>query len=156
MVEYINQHQDQFWFVVGFALLALEILVMGVGTGVVLFAGIGALITGLLFWLGVPAGWITGIALFTVSTALSALLLWKPLKRLNRKPVDRRDRGSDFVGHTFYLETDVTLTAPGGTRFSGVDWKVEIARNAGVDRIASGTEVRVDEVEVGVLRVIPV
>jgi len=156
MIDYINAHQDQFWFVVGFALLGVEILVLGVGTGVALFAGIGALITGALIWLGVASGWIAGIGLFAVSTVVSTLLLWKPMRRLNSRSVERQPGGSNFVGHTFYLEGDVTPTSPGRTRFSGVDWKVTIASGSGIDHIAAGTEVRVVEVEVGVLRVVPV
>ena len=82
MLEYLNTNQSAFWFSIGFILLAVEILALGMSTGVVLFAGVGALLTGVLMWAGViPETWPVGIACFGIASGVSAAVLWKPLLR---------------------------------------------------------------------------
>jgi len=43
-------NQTTLWFIIGFTLLAIELLVFGFASGVLLFGGIGALITGAALW----------------------------------------------------------------------------------------------------------
>lgn len=158
MVEYFNVHQEAFWFAAGFALLVLEALAFGFTSGVVLFAGIGALLTGLLLWAGLlPQGWGAGIGSFGLCSALSAALLWKPLLKLqNDKELPAHDLSSDFIGHEFRLEQAISHATPGKTRYSGIEWRVEIDESAGVDRIEAGSRVAVASLDAGVFRVRPV
>lgn len=152
--DYINQHLAEFWMAVGFFLLAIEVLFLGMATGMLLFIGLGALTTGLLMFVGVlPDTWLVGLASTGVSAGIITILLWKPLKRLqgNRKP--SRDKSSDLIGHEFVLNGDVETLKPGITRFSGVDWRVEIAPEAGATSILAGQRVTVVSVDVGVFRV---
>ena len=156
MVEYFNENQHTFWFVLGFLLLAIEGLVLGLTTGVVLFSGIGALITGALFAFGVlPVSWISGIATFAVSSTAVTALLWKPLKNLQRDRGREEDKSSDLIGHSFRLATDIAKDKPGTTRFSGVEWRVELDETSAVDAIGSGERVEVSGVSAGVFRVKP-
>lgn len=156
MIEYLNTHQGAFWFTVGFVLLTLEILVLGMATGVVLFAGIGGLITGALVSLGiVPSTWLAGIACFGISSALSAALLWKPLLRFQNEDRADRDTSSDFIGYSFWLDDTVSRTTPGHTRYSGIDWRVEIDDTLGADQISAGAKVTVTSVDAGIFRVKP-
>ena len=61
IIDYIVTHQAEFWLVVGFALLALEVLT-GFTVGVFLFAGLAGLVTGGLMLAGIlPETWIAGI-----------------------------------------------------------------------------------------------
>lgn len=153
IIDYIANHQPEFWMVVGFALLALEVLT-GFTVGVFLFAGLGALLTGGLMSAAVlPETWIAGIASTGISTGVITALLLKQLKKLQgNKPIEK-DNSSDLVGHSFVTESAITKSQPGSTNFSGISWRVEIDHDAGVDVIEAGQRVTVTSVEVGKFKV---
>jgi len=156
IAEYINTHQAEFWIILGFILLSIEV-VTGMVTGILLFGSIGAIITGLIMFTGLlPETWETGIASTAISAGIVAILLWKPLKNLQNADVPKKDNSSDLVGYEFTLEQDISLSSPGKTRYSGIQWKVEIYREAGVNEIKAGQTVEVCSVDVGKFRVKPV
>ena len=153
ITDYIVSHQSEFWLVFGLALLALEV-VTGFTVGVFLFAGLGALTTGGLMSFGLlPETWIAGIACTGISTGVITAVLWKQLKKLQGGRAIEKDNSSDLIGHTFVVESDISVTKPGLTNYSGISWKVEIDRNAGVDTIEAGKSVTVSSVEVGAFKV---
>lgn len=154
MIEYINQHQAEFWLVAGFGLLVLEVLV-GFAAGVFLFAGLGALLTGALMAVGLlPETWIAGIASLGVCAGLATAVLWQPFKNLQGDKHAGKDNSSDLVGYEFVTETDLAPGQPGALHYSGIQWRVELA--AGVESVARGSRVKVVSVEVGVFQVCPV
>ena len=153
IIDYIVAHQPEFWLVVGFALLAAEV-VTGFTVGVFLFAGLGALTTGGLMSLGVlPQTWVAGIACTGISTGVITALLWQQLKKLQGDRPVEKDNSSDLVGHSFIIENEILKTKPGITNYSGISWRVEIDDAAGVDTIKAGQRVIVSSVEVGVFKV---
>ena len=156
MIEYFNNNIYSFWFAAGFILLALEAIAFGFSTGFVLFIGLAALLTGGLLWIGlVPATWISSIATFAISSALVSIALWKPLKSLQSdKDLAEKDNSSDLIGLKFRLDEDISITKPGTTRYSGIEWKVEIALDADITEISAGTTVIVVSVDVGKFHVI--
>ncbi|MCH9675661.1 MAG: NfeD family protein [Gammaproteobacteria bacterium] len=154
MVEYFNANQHTFWFVLGFALLALEGLVLGMTTGVVLFSSIGALVTGGLLAFGlIPVNWIAGIAAFAISSVLVTAVLWKPLKRMQSEDVVTDTKSSDLIGHSFRLSSDITRDRHGTTRYSGIEWRVELDETSHEDNLPSGERVEVSGVDAGLFRV---
>lgn len=155
MMDYINNNLSGFWIGLGFALLAAEVLLFGFGTIIFLFAGLGAVITGLLMSVGVvPETWVAGTASFGISTGISSAILWKPLMAMQNKSTQKREQTSDIVGLEFVLEQDIGITTAGNYRYSGMDWKVEIDSNSALDAISKGQRVVVAAVEVGLLRVV--
>lgn len=153
ITDYIVTHQPEFWLVFGFALLTLEV-VTGFTVGVFLFAGLGALTTGGLMSFGLlPETWIAGIACTGISTGVITAVLWKQLKNLQGGRAIEKDNSSDLIGHTFVVESDISTTQPGSTKYSGISWKVEIDKDAGVDTIEAGKSVTVSSVDVGVFKV---
>ncbi len=155
MLEYIHNNMPGFWVALGFALLAAEVLLFGFTTIIFLFAGIGALITGILMMLGIiPETWIAGIASFGIASGVSTLLLWKPMMLMQGKSAAKQKKVSDFIGLEFVLIADISTVAPGSYRYSGMNWTVEIDRSSELEAIAKGTRVVVVEVQVGVLCVI--
>jgi len=155
IVEYINSHQAEFWILIGFTTLIIEVST-GLITGLLLFGGVGAIITGLLMLTGLlNETWQVGIASTAISSAIVALLLWKPLKKLQNTDVPEKDNSSDLVGYEFILQQDINLLSPGTTQYSGIEWKVEIDKDAGVDEIKAASRVRVSSVEVGKFMVKP-
>ena len=154
MLNFINANPEAFWFAVGFVALAVEALVLGFSTGALLFVGIGALITGGLFFFELlPNNWIAGIATFALSTAIATVVLWKPLKKLQGDKEVLEDTSSDLIGHRFRLSGDIAKGRPGKTRFSGIEWRVEIDDRGSDDVIAEGEPVEVSDVDAGVFRV---
>ncbi|MCW8928620.1 MAG: NfeD family protein [Gammaproteobacteria bacterium] len=155
IADYIVSHQAEFWLVFGFTMLVIEV-VTGFTTGVFLFGGLGALSTGVLMSFGVlPETWIAGISCTGISSGIITMILWKPLNKLQGDRPIEKDNSSDLIGHEFVVETDIALNKPGVTDYSGIRWKVEIAKDAGVDSIAAGQTVIVSSVEVGLFKVKP-
>ncbi len=156
LIEYIHNHQAEFWIVLGFALLSIEVIT-GMVTGILLFSSVGALVTGLFMLLGLlPETWTAGISSTAICSGVAMLLLWKPLRNLQNSDIPEKDNSSDLVGYTFVLQENISLMQPGKTRYSGIDWKVEIDTGAGVEQIDAGQRVKVSSVEVGKFLVRPV
>lgn len=154
IADYIAGHQTEFWVVVGFLLLVFEVVLGFVTAGALLFVGLGALMTGLLMWVGVlPETWIAGVACVGISTGLMTALLWKPLKKMQGDRPHVKDNSSDLVGYEFVVDSDITVLKPGETSYSGIAWKVEIDKDAGVASIQAGQRVSVSSVEVGMFKV---
>ena len=154
MIEYIQTHQSGFWIAIGFLLLASEVLVFGFSTIIFLFAGIGALVTGLLMSAGVlPETWIAGVSSFGISTGIVSVLLWKPLSKMQDDNVPTQSQSSDLIGYEFVLQEDISLMSTGSHRYSGIDWKIELDSTAGVDSLSAGQRVAVVSVDAGLFRV---
>lgn len=154
MIDLVNDNLSGFWFLLGFLLLAIEILAFAFGTGVLLFGGIGALITGALMAAGVlPATWLFGVACCALASVATAILLWWPLKQLQSGAKLGQDRSSDLIGYSFYLDTDLSKRQPSQTRYSGVDWKVLLADASEEEMLMSGTKVTVTAVNAGIFQV---
>ena len=157
MIEYFNNHPHTFWISAGFLMLIVEVLALGMSSGVLLFSALGALMTGGLLWVGLlPPTWLAGVACFGVSSAVAAALLWKPLLKLQNYEVPEKDNSSDLVGMKLMLKQTVTPMAPGKLRYSGIEWAVEVAPGRGIECIEAGQRVEVVSVDAGLFRVVPV
>jgi len=153
IVEYIHNHQAEFWIVFGFTLLVLEV-VTGFTTGVLLFGGLGGLVTGLLILVGIiPETWTAGVAGVGISSGVIAASLWRPLRKMQGGRDPGKDNSSDLIGYEFVIEQNVDLLNPGSKHYSGIMWRVEIAKDAGVEEINAGVRVAVSSVDAGVFRV---
>lgn len=153
IVDYIVNHQSEFWLVIGFIMLAIEV-VTGLTIGIFLFGGLAAIATGLLMTFGIlPHTWIAGVASTGICSGVITTLLWKPLKKLQGDKPSGKDNSSDFIGHEFVLENDISASQPGSTSYSGITWKVMIDKQAGTDHIKAGQTVSVSSVDVGVFKV---
>jgi inner membrane protein len=153
--EYIVNHQAEFWVLLGFLLLVIEVAT-GLVSGVFLFVGIGAVITGLLMMFGVlPETWIAGISSTGITSGLSLALLWKPLKKLQDSKTPGKDNSSDLVGYEFELATGIDQQTDSSVSYSGVNWKVELDSSSQQASINQGERVVVSSVEVGVFKVLP-
>lgn len=149
ITTYIQQHMAEFWFLVGVALLVLEIT-SWLTSGVLLFNGIGAIVTAILLKVGIlPDTWIASIASVGFCSAASALMLWKPLKRFQDGKPLTKDNSSDLIGYSFVLTEELTALQPGKTRYSGIDWKVILDKHSDKESIPAGQWVVVTSVDAG-------
>jgi len=153
MIEYINENQAGFWVAVGFILLAAEVLVFGFGTIVFLFAGIGAILTGLLMMSGLlPQTWIVGISCFGIGTGIVSAALWTPLRKMQDNSEPQKQLSSDLIGYRFVLEQDIAPMSAGKHRYSGVDWQVKLEEGDEAT-LVTGQKVVVSSVDVGIFYV---
>jgi len=155
MVEYIHLHQAEFWLVLGFMFLVVEV-VTGFTSGIFLFSGLGALCSGALMYFGaIPTTWLAGVAATGIASGVVTIALWKPLKRLQDGSEIEKDNSSDLVGYEFNLSSDISRTVNGTVAYSGITWRVEIDPKSQIETLTAGQRVRVSSVEVGLFKVTP-
>ncbi|MGK0370820.1 MAG: hypothetical protein ACJAW1_001061 [Glaciecola sp.] len=140
--------------VIGIVLLIVEVAVLGFSTFFLLFAGLAAVITSILMWVGlIPETFVYSLVSVSAFTVLFAVLLWKPMVSM-QKSVDTTRATSDLVGYTFVLPEDIIVTAPIENKpmynFSGIQWRLESEAD-----IVKGSVVKVWQIDVGVLWVKP-
>lgn len=137
--------------ILGLLTLIIEVLILGCSTFVLLFFGIAMLITSGLIYMGMlEANWITTILTLAIITLVLAIVLWKPLKKLQNKP-SKTDIKSDFAVITFELEKDLLPSERYTFNYSGIQW---LLKSKTV--IEKGVTVKVVKKEVGVLWVEPI
>lgn len=143
-MSWITANLAEFFIIAGFGLLAIEILVLGFSTFFLFFIGLASVVTAALLWLGiVPDELVPALLSTAILTAISALLLWKPLKNMqgNNKPGIAE---SDLIGHSFILQSDVSPTQPGEYQYSGITWELISESD-----LPTGTLVKVIKTQVG-------
>ena len=134
--------------ILGLALLAVEILILGFTTFILLFIGIAAIITGaLMYMVVIPNTLIAGFMSMGVFTGVSALLLWRPLKKM-QMDVDTTRAKNDLIGHRFKLETDISADHNSEYKYSGITWRLTAD-----EVLTTGTTVEVIHTDVGQLKV---
>ena len=139
---------SQWLFMLGVALLVVEIAFLGFATFVLLFVGLAMLATGGLMTFELLPQTINS-AVITVSLLSfgSAVLLWRPLKKI-QSPTEDSDLEVGLVGHQFQLEKGISPDEPGEYVYSGIAWKVVSNR-----AIAKAAYVKVVKADVGQLTV---
>ena len=134
--------------ILGILLLVIEVAVLGFSTFVLFFVGCAAVVTaGLLYVSIIPDTWLSAMFSTGVLTALSAVLLWKPLKNMQSK-VDTTKAKGDLVGHRFILVEDVAPELTPVYHYSGIDWKPNAS-----EHLIAGTQVEVIQADVGVFHI---
>lgn len=137
--------------ILGLLTLIIEVVILGCSTFVLLFFGIAMLLTSGLIYIGIiEANWLITMLTLAVITLLLAIVLWKPLKRLQNKP-SKTDIKSDFAVIKFELEKDLLPSECYTFNYSGIQWQIKSQTT-----IKKGVMVEVIKKEVGVLWVKPI
>jgi inner membrane protein len=123
IVDYFAQNQDFLLYAIAGVCLILELSVLGM-SGPLLFLALGCLLTGLLVSLGAVTGWEMEVLSVGVLAALSAALLWKPLKKFQNAGVGR-DTSSDMIGKILPVTQEITRDQ-GSVSYSGIDWQARL------------------------------
>lgn len=149
-MDWFSANLAETFLIIGLVLLGIEILVLGFSTFVLFFVGISAIFTAaLIFSDSIPNTWLSALSALAVSTCVSALLLWKSLKKIQSK-VDNTRAASDLVGYRFLLVDDVAPEKEPIHHYSGIAWKLRSR-----EPIKAGTWVEVVQADVGVFVVRP-
>lgn len=123
LIDYFAQHQDHLLYAIAGICLVVELSVLGM-SGPLLFLALGCLITGVMVSLGVVSGWELEVFSVAILAALSALLLWKPLKTFQNSGVGR-DTASDMIGKVLPV-TQLITRDHGAVAYSGIDWQARL------------------------------
>ena len=143
-MNWISNNLSESLIMAGLALLVIEVVVLGFSTFVLFFVGLAAVVAGGLMTIGaIPDSMLSALFSVGVLTALSAMLLWRPLKSMQGN-VESKKVTSDLVGHSFILNDAVSMTKNPVYRYSGIDWNLSSKQE-----LSAGTLVEVIGVAVG-------
>jgi len=143
-MNWVSNNLPESLIMAGLALLVIEVMVLGFSTFVFFFVGLAAVVAGGLMTVGVvPDSMLSALFSVGVLTALSAMLLWRPLKSMQSN-VESKKITSDLVGHSFILNDAVSMTKNPVYRYSGIDWNLSSEQE-----LSAGTPVEVTGVSVG-------
>jgi membrane protein implicated in regulation of membrane protease activity len=143
-MNWISNNLSEILIMAGLALLVIEVVVLGFSTFVLFFVGLAAVAAGVLMIVGVvPDSMLSALFSVGVLTALSAMILWRPLKSMQGN-VESKKVTSDLVGHSFILNDAVSMTKNPVYRYSGIDWNLSSKQE-----LSAGTLVEVIGVAVG-------
>lgn len=151
-ISYFAQHHDQLFYLVAGLSFIVELTVMGVG-GPLLFFAIASFLTGVLVSLGVITGWEVEIFTVGVLTAITALVLWKPLQQFQNSG-GGPDTSSDMIGQQVPSSSEVTING-GSIRHSGINWSSRLVPGCGVESIPADTQCIIAAVDGNVMLVKP-
>ena len=152
LFQYFSDHHDHFFYLVAGISFIVELTLLGLG-GPLLFFAIASFVTGVLINIGVLSGWEMEIFALGVLTAVTTLLLWKPLKKFQNSG-GGADTSSDMIGREVPASSEIT-SSKGTIRYSGIDWNSRLDDDAGVESIADGEQCIISSVDGNVMLVIP-
>ena len=151
LIEYFTQHQDHLLYTIAGICLVMELSVLGM-SGPLLFLALSSLLTGLMVTLGIISGWEMEVLSVGVLAALSAVLLWKPLKKFQNAG-GGRDTSSDMIGKILPVTKSITRDQ-GLVSYSGIDWQARLD-SAYSETVSVGSRACVVAVEGSLLLVKP-
>lgn len=117
-----------FYLIAAVILIVLELLVFQLSVFWLLFLGAGALAAAALSYVYADAGWILTTAVFVLSTAVIAMVAYRPLKRWQSRPGEMP--GNDAIGQQVVVLSDIGPGAAGTVQWSGTDWRAELETSA--------------------------
>ena len=130
------------WLIAAAAFFACEVFgLSGIGF---LFAGLAAIGVAIVAEIGVvtKSAYIAQFAWFFLLTAVFALLLWKPMRKMQTTSKDKPY--SNIVGDTATVGDEPLRKGQTGTaRWSGTIMQAELSPHAPVDELEPGTIVKI-------------
>jgi membrane protein implicated in regulation of membrane protease activity len=123
-------------------LMVIEVSTAGVFAG---FMGIGALITAFFVQFFGDASTQAIVLTFFASTCISAVVLWKPLKKryLGRDTTDAEEGIEPFTNDFGTVEGEGLTSKGGHIRLHGARMRAVLSPDAGVESIEAGSRVQV-------------
>ena len=150
-ITYFSENHEIAWLIAGAVFFVFEVAVTtGVGF---LFIGLGAITVGGLMTFGViePDSVVEEFSYFFGLTAVWAIILWRPMKKI-------LSEGGDFdnvVGDRAVVGDDGLVKGKTGTaRWSGTNMQARLAESA-PDKVKAGEELWIHKVDGSILIVSP-
>ncbi|NVK31869.1 MAG: activity regulator of membrane protease YbbK [Gammaproteobacteria bacterium] len=153
-MNWIQNNLFELLIILGLLTLAVEVVLLGFASVVLLAEGIALLITAVLLKLGlIPQSLFVSIAVSAGIAALLTAVAWKPLKRLQRAKPRGSNTQSDIVGLQFSLEAPIVPGQKAYHHYSGIRWTLALDPSADTTGLEAGQRVEVVAVDVGRLTV---
>jgi len=143
-MEFFIDNHDKLLYVLGALSLVIELSIMGL-SGPLLFFALGCIFTGFLVTLGMVSSWEYEALSVGVTSILFAIVLWKPLKKLQGKGI-AADTSSDMIGKQVPVSETISKNA-GSIRFSGINWQARLAEDVDTIEVNEGQRVEIIGVE---------
>ncbi|WP_407334260.1 NfeD family protein [Enterovibrio sp. 27052020O] len=157
LMAYIQEHLAEVTVITGLVLLIVEVWILGLSTIVLLALGVSTVTTGALVWFGVmPATLTAVIAGSGIGAGVLTVLLWWPMKNMQKTVRREYNIHSDLMGLNFVLDAQLDATNPATVRYSGVNWKLVLGPKYLNATVPAGASVKVVAVDVGRFTVEPV
>lgn len=150
LVEYLLDHHDKLLFLLAGLSLVVELAVIGL-SGPLLFFSIGCAVSGLLVAIGAISSWELEVLSVGLISASSAVILWKPLKKLQGSS-RVRDTSSDMIGQVVPVAEEVTASS-GSIRHSGISWQARLDEDDAKSPLLEDTRVVITAVDGNVMLV---
>ncbi|CAH9052489.1 hypothetical protein PSECIP111854_00980 [Pseudoalteromonas sp. CIP111854] len=145
-MDLILNNLPQTLIIVGIFALIIEVAVLGFATFFLLFLGLSLVLSGTMMYAGLLANdWMTALWVNAILTFVLALVLWKPLKRLQQSSNDE-EISNDFADIDFILSDDLNDNNQVFHAYSGIQWQLKSDQP-----LSKGTRVKVVKKEVGVM-----
>ena len=145
----LNNHDKLLYGLAGICLL-IELTLIGL-SGPLLFFALGCLFSGALVSLNLISTWETELIFVGLFSLLSALLLWKPLKRFQGSTTVS-DNSSDMIGQTVTVSETVTVNG-GSIRHSGINWNARLADDSKLENFKISERVLITGIDGNVILV---
>jgi membrane protein implicated in regulation of membrane protease activity len=129
----LSSDHASLFLTVSFIIIAIELFVLGTSSPL-LFLALGTAATSGLIYFNLISGLEIELLSSAIITALSAMLLWKPLKDFS-KIKELKNTSSDMVGKSVVVAEELTKTS-GKIRYSGSDWSAKIGADSKESSIA--------------------
>ena len=113
-----------FFLVLGLAAVLIEVVLLQLTTFWLLFIGIGALLASFILYLFPSMGWGGGVTLFILLTVAVTALLYKPLRKFQKKPSSMP--GNDALGQQVTVIEPISPDNAGKVIWSGADWDAKL------------------------------
>lgn len=152
IAAYFSANHDHFFYILAGLSFVVELTLLGL-SGPLLFFAIASFVTAILISVGLISGWDVEIFTVGILTGVTALLLWKPLKRFQNTG-DGSDNSSDMIGRQVLVSKTVSLV-DGSIRYSGINWTSRLEDDAGVKSIEEGELCVIGSVDGNVMLVRP-
>ena len=145
---YFSENHDKLLYIIASVSLVIELAIIGL-SGPLLFFAIGCGVTGLLVSLGIVSGWEMEVLCVGLLSLLSAVFLWKPLKKFQgTAPV--QDTSSDMIGQVVPVSGEVTPLG-GSIRHSGINWQARLDDQSPLESIEVDSRVEIVGVDGNVM-----
>jgi inner membrane protein len=152
LIDYFSNNHASLLFLLAGLGLVLELFVLGF-SGLLLFVSIACFISALLSYFGLISGWQSEVFSVGVLSCVSALLLWKPLKRFQTREIPT-DNSSDMAGRQVPCAEVITKVG-GSIRYSGINWPARIDASSSMSEIGVGELCVIVSVDGNIMRVKP-
>ena len=122
------------WAIIGIILIIAEVATMSF---VLIFFGLGALLTALLAWTGITPGLDSQLLVFSISSLSMLVVLRRFAKNLF---FSKADTSQDSIGQRAQVSKPISHGAEGAVTFRGSEW---IAFSDSADTIPAGSTVEI-------------